>query len=500
MENKLGYLRPDLTTRRKLAYQPNLSREDGISSAVHLSLAHLEDKNIHVRMLFVDFSSAFNTIIPQQLVSKLYPLAISTPVCNWLLGYLTARPQEEVKQLVGWCRDNNLILNVEKTKEMIIGFRRNQPSHSALVIDNSVVEVVSSIKFLGASAALGMQGSAGYMGNPVKAAGGYGGLGRGAIQQGYGAKPAYTGAAFGLGTGRGLALGPQAGRQGPGYGSTGYGYKGNPLGGYGPGAGVFPRPGLGLGAGLGAAFGRKGLNPSYGAAARYPSGGTKAGYAAAGGVSDRQGARPTGYGAGVGYHSGAKAAKPGYGAAAGVSSGLGVTPFGYGAGAGYPNAAARTANAGYGAAVPRVQGSKPTGSGAVSGYPSVGGVKGYGAVAGVPSGQGVKPTGYGAAAGYPNKGGLKVARPGYGAVAGYPNIGAKTAKPGYGTKAGLPKGEVPESANTGYGPGTGSYLGMALGNGYGAGAIAGYGKGQGAYLGMGLGTGYGNGKHPTPSS
>uniref|UniRef100_A0A3B3RE35 Ig-like domain-containing protein n=1 Tax=Paramormyrops kingsleyae TaxID=1676925 RepID=A0A3B3RE35_9TELE len=44
-------------------------------------------------MLFVDFSSAFNTIIPQQLVSKLGPLGISTPMCNWLLDFLTARPQ-----------------------------------------------------------------------------------------------------------------------------------------------------------------------------------------------------------------------------------------------------------------------------------------------------------------------------------------------------------------------------------------------------------------------
>ena len=35
----------------------------------------------HVRMLLIDFSSAFNTIIPQQLIGKLDQL-LSTSLCN----------------------------------------------------------------------------------------------------------------------------------------------------------------------------------------------------------------------------------------------------------------------------------------------------------------------------------------------------------------------------------------------------------------------------------
>ena len=62
------------------AYRSNGSTEDAISSAFHLSLAHLEEKNTHVWMLFPDFSSAFNTIAPQRLVEKLGPLGFSTPV------------------------------------------------------------------------------------------------------------------------------------------------------------------------------------------------------------------------------------------------------------------------------------------------------------------------------------------------------------------------------------------------------------------------------------
>lgn len=44
-------------------------------------------------MLFIDFSSAFNTVIPQHTVNKLGAIGISTQLCNWLLDFLTNRPQ-----------------------------------------------------------------------------------------------------------------------------------------------------------------------------------------------------------------------------------------------------------------------------------------------------------------------------------------------------------------------------------------------------------------------
>ncbi|KAK3564556.1 hypothetical protein QTP86_022798, partial [Hemibagrus guttatus] len=47
----------------------------------------------HVRMLFIDFSSAFNTIIPQHLIEKLSLLSVNTSHCNWILDFLTGRPQ-----------------------------------------------------------------------------------------------------------------------------------------------------------------------------------------------------------------------------------------------------------------------------------------------------------------------------------------------------------------------------------------------------------------------
>ncbi len=42
-----------------------------------------------------------------------------------------------------------LLLNVEKTKEIIVDFRKKQHRHTPLIINNTVVEIVSSVKFLG---------------------------------------------------------------------------------------------------------------------------------------------------------------------------------------------------------------------------------------------------------------------------------------------------------------------------------------------------------------
>ncbi|KAI4896674.1 hypothetical protein NFI96_006448 [Prochilodus magdalenae] len=57
--------------------------------------------------------------------------------------------REEVQRLTDWCRTNNLSLNVDKTKEMVVDFRRTRHDHSPLHIDGSTVEIVKSTKFLG---------------------------------------------------------------------------------------------------------------------------------------------------------------------------------------------------------------------------------------------------------------------------------------------------------------------------------------------------------------
>jgi len=71
------------------AYRRNRSTADAIAAVTHLALSHLKNKDSYVRLLFLDFSSAFNTIIPQKLVSKLTGLGTSSSLCNWALDFLT---------------------------------------------------------------------------------------------------------------------------------------------------------------------------------------------------------------------------------------------------------------------------------------------------------------------------------------------------------------------------------------------------------------------------
>ena len=44
-------------------------------------------------MLFIDYSSAFNTIVPSKLIIKLEALDLNPALGNWVLDFLTGRPQ-----------------------------------------------------------------------------------------------------------------------------------------------------------------------------------------------------------------------------------------------------------------------------------------------------------------------------------------------------------------------------------------------------------------------
>ncbi len=167
-------------------------------------------------MLFVDYSSAFNTIVPATLVAKLQTLGLNRSLCSWILDFLTGRSQvvrmgnntssplilntgapqgcvlspllyslythdctathssnvivkfaddttviglitdndetayrEEVSTLTKWCQENHLSLNIDKTKELVVDYRRQSREHTPITIDKTPVERVSSFKFLG---------------------------------------------------------------------------------------------------------------------------------------------------------------------------------------------------------------------------------------------------------------------------------------------------------------------------------------------------------------
>jgi gmma-aminobutyric acid receptor subunit gamma/cGMP-dependent protein kinase 2 len=183
----------------QFAYCPNRSTDDRISIALHTALSHLDKRNTYVRMLFIDYSSVFQTIVPSNLINKLRTLGLITSLCKLILDYLTGRRQvirvynntsatlklntgapqgsvlspllyslfthdctarhdsntiikfaddttvvgmitvnnetsyrEEVRDLAMWCQDNNLSLNVIKTKEMIVDYRKKRTEDTPL--------------------------------------------------------------------------------------------------------------------------------------------------------------------------------------------------------------------------------------------------------------------------------------------------------------------------------------------------------------------------------
>ncbi len=94
----------------QFAYRPHRSTDDAISQVLHSSLTHIDSKNgNYVRLLFIDYSSAFKTIVPIKLAVKLTDLGLNSSLCDWIQDFLTGRPQV-VK--VGQFTSNSITLNV----------------------------------------------------------------------------------------------------------------------------------------------------------------------------------------------------------------------------------------------------------------------------------------------------------------------------------------------------------------------------------------------------
>ena len=200
----------------QFAYLKLRCTEDAVNTLLHELSQHLDKPSTYARCLFIDYSSAFNTMQPHILLEKLARYNVSARLQLWVLDFLTNRMQfvktsseqsstiiistggpqgcvisaflfiiytndminhsrtckvikyaddtvviglvndndeseyrDTIDNVASWCSANFLDLNVSKTKEMIIDFRRNQNKKDPIHINDSEVDIVSSYKYLG---------------------------------------------------------------------------------------------------------------------------------------------------------------------------------------------------------------------------------------------------------------------------------------------------------------------------------------------------------------
>ena len=97
----------------QFAYQSNRSCEDALLVTISEVTSHLDSKlsvkkntvsgiitksRNSVRMMFFDFSSAFNTIQPHLLANKMLSMSVPSDMILWIIDYLTSRSQFVVFQ------------------------------------------------------------------------------------------------------------------------------------------------------------------------------------------------------------------------------------------------------------------------------------------------------------------------------------------------------------------------------------------------------------------
>ena len=73
---------PDTLDPLQFAYRRNRSTDDAVNTAIHTALTHLENKDTYVRMLFIHYSSAFNTVLTTRLAEKLLILGLTPSLCS----------------------------------------------------------------------------------------------------------------------------------------------------------------------------------------------------------------------------------------------------------------------------------------------------------------------------------------------------------------------------------------------------------------------------------
>eukprot|EP00061_Rhincodon_typus_P002475 g17666.t1 len=81
-------------------------------------------------------------------MNAIYKFADNTTVVGQISNIDESKYRSQIEGLVTWCNENNLSLNVGKTKELIIDLRKKGGEHAPIYVNRTEVERVESIKFL----------------------------------------------------------------------------------------------------------------------------------------------------------------------------------------------------------------------------------------------------------------------------------------------------------------------------------------------------------------
>ncbi len=90
-----------------------------------------------------------HTTVQPHSANIIVKLADDTTVIGLITDNDETAYREEMSTLTKWCQENHLSLNIVKTKELVVDYRRQSRQHTPITIDKTPVERVSSFKFLG---------------------------------------------------------------------------------------------------------------------------------------------------------------------------------------------------------------------------------------------------------------------------------------------------------------------------------------------------------------
>ncbi|TWW54864.1 hypothetical protein D4764_0100900 [Takifugu flavidus] len=133
-----------------LSLKPNIGVDDAVIYLRHTSLPHLKKAGSTVRIMFFDFSSAFNTIQRRLLEDKLQKFSDDSTTVGLITDGDDGEYRGLIQDFVDWSLRNNLLINASKTKELLVDFRRRKnPLPSPVNILGTDIDVVMPYKYIG---------------------------------------------------------------------------------------------------------------------------------------------------------------------------------------------------------------------------------------------------------------------------------------------------------------------------------------------------------------